>query len=298
MAISQEFSIKDLESFTGIKAHTIRIWEQRYGILTPLRSDGNIRKYSDKDLKWLLNVSFLNQLGYKISRIASMKEQEIHEIIWKHAKTDHPAEMALHTLKLAMIHFDEQLFQEVIGQYTSEHGMESTIRNVFLPFLNEIGNLWLADSICPAQEHFVSGLIRQKLFAAIDGLPPARVDNAMPLVLYLPEHEIHEISMIMLHFLLRHAGRKSIYLGSGVPFEDLERVKQQLGAVHFVSIYTTRSSTFFLPQYMSKISGQFQHSSCKFHMTGAGVSSIQSPDPSLITLYNSVGELKENLDRQ
>jgi DNA-binding transcriptional MerR regulator len=291
MLPTQEFSIKDLETFTGIKAHTIRIWEQRYGILSPERSDTNIRKYTDKDLKTLLNVSLLNNLGFKISRIASMNDSEIRETIGKCAKNEHSEKHYLHMLRIATINYDEHLFREVSDQYIAERGMEMAIRSVFLPFLNEVGNLWLADSICPAQEHFVTALIRQKLFAAIDDLPMEPVGIGDPVVLYLPEHEIHEMSLIMLHFILRKKGKRSIFLGSGVPNEDLLQVQQRLGKVNFVSIFTTKSSTVLLPEYLRKIVALFEQSDSHFYFTGHDMKSIKSPDPSVVSILIDVDQV-------
>lgn len=295
MPVNQEFSIKDLETFTGIKAHTIRIWEQRYGILAPGRTDSNIRKYTDKDLKWLLNVSLLNSLGYKISRIAEMKDEEIVEIISAQTRTECPEKHYLHLLKISMINYDEQLFHDVTDQFIKDEGVEACIRKIILPFLQQVGQLWLADSICPAQEHFVSNLVRQKLFSEIEKLPVPPAKTGKLVVLYLPEHEIHELSLIMLHYLLRAEGRKSIYLGTVVPFDDLVQVSRRLGAVDFVSIFTTLTSSVILPDYIKKIASTFKDSDCHFYVTGLEISEIKSPDSSVISIFKNVDQLKAAL---
>lgn len=289
----QEFTIKELESFTGIKAHTIRIWEQRYGLLAPDRSDTNIRKYTDKDLKFLLNVSLLNNLGYKISQIASMGEEQMKETIGKHAAGNQPEQHFLHMLKISMLNYDEDLFNEVFDAHIAEHGMERTFKEVVIPFMRQIGYLWQADVICPAQEHFISCMVRQKIFSETDKIRLSSKQEHPPLVLYLPELEIHEISLIMMHYLLKQRGFKSVFLGQSVPFEDLLQVAQRLGAVHFVSIFTTNPSTVLVNDYLKKITKHFEDSDCQFHLTGNILHGLKSPDPRIITLYANSEALLE-----
>lgn len=290
----QEFTIKDLENFTGIKAHTIRIWEQRYGLLSPDRSDTNIRKYSDRDLKFLLNVSMLNSLGFKISQIASMSEDQMRETITKHAVNQQPEQHFLHILKISMLNYDEDMFNSVVESYIAENGMERTFKEVVVPFLQQIGILWQANVICPAQEHFISALVRQKIFAEIDKIAPIDRKNHVPVVLYLPELEIHELSLIMIHYLLRLRGYRSIFLGQSVPFEDLLQVQQRLGDVHFVSIFTTNPSTVLITDYLKKIRNQFENLECHFHLTGNNLAGIKTPDPRIVTIYNSSEQLLSN----
>ncbi|MFY7707758.1 MAG: MerR family transcriptional regulator [Flavobacteriales bacterium] len=291
----QEFTIKDLENFSGIKAHTIRIWEQRYGLLAPDRTDTNIRKYTDKDLKFLLNVSLLNNLGYKISQIATMSEDQMREAISRHAAAQQPEQHFLHMLKISMLNYDEELFNEVIEQYINENGMERTFKEVIIPFMKQIGILWQANVICPAQEHFISSMVRQKIFSQIDNLPLIPKTNYVPHVLYLPELEIHELSLIMMHYLLKLRGYRSIFLGQSVPFEDLLQVYQRLGEVKFVSIFTTNPSTVLVPDYLKKITQIFAETGCEFHITGNNLQGIKSPDPSIIHIYSNSEELSRHL---
>lgn len=283
----QEFTIKDLENFTGIKAHTIRIWEQRYGLLSPDRSDTNIRKYSDRDLKFLLNVSLLNSLGFKISQIASMSEDQMRETITKHAANQQPEQHFLHVLKISMLNYDEELFDSVVQNYIAENGMERTFKELIVPFLQQIGILWQANVICPAQEHFISALVRQKIFSEIDKIVPTDRKSHAPVILYLPELEIHELSLIMIHYLLKLRGYRSIFLGQSVPFEDLLQVQQRLGDVHFVSIFTTNPSTVLINDYLKKIRNQFENLNCQFHLTGNNLHGLQSPDPRFINIYSN-----------
>jgi DNA-binding transcriptional MerR regulator len=287
----QEFTIKDLESFTGIKAHTIRIWEQRYGLLAPDRSDTNIRKYTDKDLKFLLNVSLLSNMGYKISQIAQLSENSMRELITKHVATEQPEQHFLHMLKISMLNYDEALFNEVVEKHISDHGLERTFKEMILPSMRQIGYLWQANVICPAQEHFISSLVRQKILSQIDQIKLVPSANSRPVVLFLPDLEIHDISLLMMHYLFKLRGHRSIYLGQSVPFDDLIQVYQRLGDVNFVSIFTTHPSTVLITDYLKKVSKQFSETECQFHLTGNNLYGVKSPDPNIINLYSNAEEL-------
>jgi MerR family transcriptional regulator, light-induced transcriptional regulator len=289
----QEFTIKDLESYTGIKAHTIRAWEQRYGLLSPDRTDSGIRKYSDRDLKFLLNVSLLSNLGFKISNIAQMSEDEIREAIQGHASRDQSEHHLLHILKISMLNYEEDLFNSVIEDSIQKSGLERTFKELFIPFMRQIGFLWQANVICPAQEHFITCLVRQKIFSRIDQLRVPTQLGRRPHVLYLPDLEIHENSLIMLHYILKLRGIRSIFLGQSVPFDDLKQVYQRLGPVTFVSIFTTNPSAVLIPDYFKKIIANFRDSECEFLLTGNNLQGVKTPDPNLITIFNTTEELSQ-----
>lgn len=292
----QEFSIKDLENFSGVKAHTIRIWEQRYKLLSPDRSDTNIRKYSDKDLKLLLNVSLLNSLGYKISKIAEMDEQEINRIIAENTKTDKDENHMMHVLKIAMLNYDEALFNTVCEPYISAHGLEKTYGELFIPFMMQIGFWWRSGAICPAQEHFISGMVRQKLYGELDKLPLNKpVPGQKPFVLYLPELEIHELSLVMAHYALKKAGFTSVLLGQSVPFEDLTEVYHRLGAVEFVTIVTTSPPALLMGDYLKKITNAFRDTDCHFHLAGMSLTGAKSPDINVITIYENAEKMLNSI---
>lgn len=217
------FSIRDLEAFTGVKAHTIRIWERRYGLLRPGRSDTNIRSYSLDDLRTLLNVAYLNDRGVKISRIARMAGDERRQAVLDlAAATDGHQELQA-SLKLAMLTLDGPRFAELLAPLRATLSFERLMREVYLPLLEGVGVLWQADTICPAHEHFVSNLVRSDLIAATAALPPARPGGPV-FVLYLPGQEVHELGLLFADHLLRAAGHRTVYLGQGVPLTDLPRV--------------------------------------------------------------------------
>lgn len=281
-AIVQEFSIKDLEHFTGIKAHTIRAWEQRYGLLEPRRTSTNIRFYTSEDLKRLLNVSLLNQHGHKISRIASMGDQEMHVAIRKLGTVVSSEDHWLGMLKISMLNFDEQLFRSVSKTYEDQSGLSDLMLKLYLPFMGQIGMLWLTSAICPAHEHFVSNLIRQRLFRAVDEIPP--VDAAYSgevFALFLPEREIHDISLMMVHFLLRKAGYKSLFLGQSVPLEDLVQMAPQFPNLTCVAYCTTYPAENGVRDYLRRVVRESTGTSLRFHFAGRVFAGHEAPDARL-----------------
>lgn len=287
----QEYSIKDLETFSGIKAHTIRVWEQRYGILEPSRTSTNIRYYTDADLKKLLNVGLLNQLGFKISRISEMEEEEILEIIREASAKESQEHQFLNMLKISMLNYDEELFYNVTNSYIEEHGVEAAFTRLFIPFLTQVGILWLTNTICPAQEHFISNLIRQKLFALTDKFEGKSTTGEVTHVMYLPQGEIHEISLLLVHFIARKHGYRSLFLGQSVPFEDLFQIVKRYPKVNFVSYSTTTPSTKHISQYLDRINREFQQFDCTFHIAGRMLKGVKSPNSSLISVYDNGADL-------
>ena len=215
------YSISDLAKLTGIKAHTIRIWESRYEIITPERTATNIRYYQDEDLKRLLNIALLNKNGFKISKIARMSEQEIAEKVSAITDVDQAHETQLDALTISMIEMDEYKFDRILQAGILELGFERTMLEIVYPFLDKLSVLWLTGSINPAQESFISYLIRQKLIVAIDQLPLVRQTERPKVILYLPEGERQELSLLFMHYLLRARQYRVIYLGPDAGLSDL-----------------------------------------------------------------------------
>ena len=265
---AQQFSIKDLEHFTGVKAHTIRMWEQRYELLDPKRTSTNIRHYSGEDLKKLLNVRFLMENGFKISKIAEMKGADLISQVDRTQESQGLQSSIFHSLKLSMLHYDEALYRSVVDAYTEEHGLDRTVLDVFLPFLAQIGVLWLTNSICPAQEHFISNLMRQSLQAGVDRLSVQSDEDQAVVVLFLPERETHDISLLFVHYLCTLNGYQLIFLGANVPFEDLLNVAAQFPEAKFVSYCTTHPSPSNAQDYVQKVERQFVGSSNEFYLGG------------------------------
>ncbi len=252
------YTIKDLENFTGIKAHTIRIWEKRYNVVEPKRTDTNIRYYDDEDLKKLLNVSILNKQGYKISSIANLSNQMICEKVLNLAHTNNDVENQIESLVLAMIDLDEQKFDKVFNTAVLNMGFEETILRLVYPFFRKIGLLWLIGTINPAQEHFISNLIRQKLIVAIEGVIEQPAANSKNFLLFLPEGEYHELGLLFYHYILKKHNHKVFYLGESVPYDAIaETAKIKSFDAVLTSIVTSRTKDE-ITDYLNRLSEQFK----------------------------------------
>jgi DNA-binding transcriptional MerR regulator len=250
-----KYSIKELEKLSGIKAHTIRIWEKRHNIIEPSRTDTNIRFYTDEDLKKIINVSMLNNHGIKISRIANMSTDELNKRILELIDSKYESAVHIDQLVIAMIDMEEELFEKTLNTLILRYGFEKTITEIIYPFLEKIGILWQTQNITPAHEHFISNLIRQKIIVAIDGLPiPSKeVDR---ILLFLPEGELHELGLLFFHYLTRKKGYRSYYLGQNVPYEDVLQIYQTIKpTVILTSIISPLSIS--VEDYLKKISQDF-----------------------------------------
>lgn len=224
-----KYSIKDLEKFSGIKAHTIRIWEQRYQLLKPQRTDTNIRYYDDEQLKYLLNVSLLVENGYRISQICSFSQDEFNEtlrdIIDKGypTKEDHQVNSIINELVIAMLDLDERRFEKILSSSLLQRSFEQTLVKIIYPFLKRIGVMWRTGEVSTAQEHFIYQLIRQKIIVAIDGLMIPNSD-AEKYLLFLPKSEFNDLLILLFTYVLKNRGKQCIYLGVDIPFKDLKQV--------------------------------------------------------------------------
>ena len=251
------YSIKDLEKLSGIKAHTIRIWEQRYHLIEPGRTDTNIRYYSDSDLVKLMNVSVLNQNGYKISKISQLNDSQISEIMLNLNNEFPSLSTQTESLVMAMIEIDERHFNQLFEKSVANLGFENTIEQLLFHFLERIGVLWLAGSINPAQEHFITSLIRQKLIAAIDQ-EGVKTEGTHPRILfYLPEGEFHEIGLLYYNYLARKADFEVLYLGTSVPFRDIVRVDEIKPAQILFTSFVTSPGTGVLVEKIKRLKKVF-----------------------------------------
>ncbi|MBJ7880530.1 MerR family transcriptional regulator [Gelidibacter salicanalis] len=247
------FSIKDLENLTGIKAHTIRIWEKRYELLTPERTDTNIRFYNLSHLKKLLNISFLNNNGHKISKIASLSTQEIHQQVRALASEGQLKNHAINTFKLAMLDFDQELFYETYNGLIKTNSFSEVFYDFFLPLLSEIGMLWQTDTITPAHEHFISSLIRQKVLVNTEILQAQnKIEHRNAFVLFLPDNEVHEIGLMFINYELIARGHRSILLGSSVPIISLTDVLPYYQKITFISYFTIKPEKEELSRYLAE----------------------------------------------
>lgn len=295
MKFEANYSIRDLEKLSGIKAHTLRIWEKRYALFEPDRTDTNIRYYSNDDLKRILNISLLNKNGYKISLIAAMKESEIAEKIAaiNLVRTDN--EDLIDTLIVGMIEMNEALFEKSFSSCILKMGFENTIQKVVFPFLNRIGIMWQTGSINPAQEHFVSNIVRQKLIVAIDGTKQGGDKKAPSAVLFLPENELHELSLLFYNYALRTRGFRTIYLGQTVPLPNLERVIEIVKPGYLVCVVTNAFSKKEMTKFFeltARIRGVK-----KILLSGKAVLDQKKKLPSTISLFSNLEELIQQTSR-
>lgn len=286
-----KYSIKDLEKLSGIKAHTIRIWEQRYNLLTPERTNTNIRWYTNEDLKMLLNVSMLYNRGYKISKIAALPKNQIVEEVNKLSETQTTYENQIDNLVIAMVELDEAKFEKIISGNILRIGFAQTIDSIIYPFLKKIGILWQTGSINPAQEHFISNLIRQKIIVAIDGVIPQKHTAPQKIILFLPEGELHELSLLYYHYLLKAAGHAVVYLGQSVPYEDIKRVFEIHQPQALLSVLTQQLKN--TSKFLSNITQDFE--SAKIFLSGAQVVKNASFTAKHIFVFQDAADLMRQI---
>lgn len=283
------YSIKDLERISGIKAHTLRIWEQRYNIISPNRTDTNIRHYSDEDLKSVLNIGILNNCGYKISKIAKMQKEEISASVVEITGNNFDANVQIDNLIIAMTEMDEDRFEKFLSANILRSGFEKTFLEILHPFMVKVGILWLTNSINPAQEHFISNLVRQKLIAAIDGTVIAGNQEAAKCLLYLPENELHEINLLFANLILKKNGFKTIYLGQSVPYSDIKMVCDLHKPEYLITVITCSMSDMSVEEYVHQLSKDFNDQ--KIVLSGYQFSNSSIKLPSRVKLFNSPKEL-------
>jgi len=251
------YSIKDLEKLSGIKAHTLRIWEKRYNLVEPKRTSTNIRFYDDEDLKRILNVALLNRNGIKISHIAELDEGGISDKISDLAKEHPETTNQVDNLVMSMIDLDEKKFEKVLSKSTLHNGFEDTVLHLIYPFFEKIGLLWQTGVVNPAQEHFVSNLIRQKLIAAIDKLVENEKSDAPRFIMYLPEGELHEINLLFYYYLAKKSGLRVIYLGQSVPYNDLTSVANIKPCDYILTSFSSSFNGVDINVYLNHLSQNF-----------------------------------------
>ncbi|MEP1094540.1 MAG: MerR family transcriptional regulator [Cyclobacteriaceae bacterium] len=287
------YSIKDLEHLSGIKAHTIRIWEQRHNLFSPQRTDTNIRFYSDEDLKLILNISLLKNHGIKISKIVQMKTEQIQEQVIQLAESEFVNEDQVSALTVAMIDTNEELFHSIISSNQKKIGFEKTIIDIVYPFFKKIGILWVSSSINPAQEHFISHLIRQRLIVETAQLD--LVSNSESFLLFLPEGELHEISLLFANYLLRARGYKTVYLGQSVPLKDVEEIYHTIEPDYIFTVATSKPNQNKLPDFLKDLKAKFKKS--KVFITGSQVLSCELTFPENVQLIRQFHELDTELEQ-
>lgn len=299
--VKTKFSIKDLESLSGIKAHTIRIWEKRYNLLEPSRTTTNIRTYKLSDLQKLLNVVFLLKNNYKISKIAQNSSKEIAAIVADlvASKRFSNENHATNSFKISMMNFDQNLFYKTYNSLRETKTFSEIFYEVFLPLLHEIGLLWQTDTINPSHEHFIFNLIKQKILINIEKMQR----TVSPLhdqtyALYLPENEIHELGLLFLNYEIVARGHKVIYLGQSIMLENLKYLSINHPNLSFVTYFTVQPPIEEIPKYFEDFNEMFGSQQLKLYVLGAMTNDIDEMKiPENIRIMLSIREFVNTIKK-
>ncbi len=284
------FTIKDLENLSGIKAHTIRIWEQRYSLLSPKRTETNIRYYSNDELQKVLNIALLNKYGYKISHIDRMTMDDMNQKILSLSQVEAQQERIVNNLIRCMANLQMEEFELVLEAYIKSKGIEKAIIQILFPFLERIGVLWLTNHINPAQEHLVTNIIRQKLIVGIDGAN-SLIQSDKTLLLFLPEGEHHELGLLFMHYLLKSRGIKVLYLGANVPLKDVEYVANLKTPDFLYAHLTSVANSFNFEKFL--IGSYNRMPNRKIIVSGVLTQSYKKKVPANFSFKKSLSEVME-----
>lgn len=296
--VKKQFSIRDLENLSGIKAHTIRIWEKRYNLLSPERTSTNIRSYSIGSLQKLLNITLLYNSGHKISKIAKIPEENIplmvREIVAKNSIKNH----SINAFKLAMVNFDQSLFIKTFDNLMLQKSFNEVFNEIFIPLLNELGMLWQTDTISPAHEHFITNLVKQKIIISTERLQrdePLKTDKVF--VPFLPDNEIHEIGLLYINYEIVRSGYKSIYLGQTVPLENLIEVLNYFENVNFISYFTVVPTKDYINKYISEfVETAKKYTKSELWLLGRQTQHIDvKSKPDMVKTFTSIEEIVAHL---
>jgi len=291
--VKSNFSIKNLEHLSGIKAHTIRIWEKRYNLFEPERTDTNIRLYNLENLQKLLNVTLLYNNGYKISKIASLSHQEINENVHKLTINKNADDWSLGLFKLAMINFDQRLFTKTFNDLLEQFSFSEIFKNVFVPLMNELGVLWQTNSISPSHEHFITSLIKQKIHAMCEDLQQnstRRTDRRF--VLFLPDNEIHELGLLYLQYEVLNNGFQCVFLGQSVPIESLSNLIDIGEPITFISYFTIEPAQDKIESYLNTFNSEIiENIDSELWILGYQVQFISDEMPDKMRIFNSIDDV-------
>lgn len=283
------FSISDIENLTGIKAHTLRIWEQRYNLLIPKRKESRHRQYDNEDLKYILRVAFLYHNGYKISRIASLSEDEVKKLALDTTSGKENYQVFVNQLTEASIDFDQPRFDKILHNLILHLGFEKTVIQILFPLLNKIGLLWMTDKVSPAQEHFASAIVVRKILVATDGLDRLPDETSRKVLLFSPEGEHHEIPVLFMQYLLKKNGVFSIYAGKDVRLEVLRDfcLQHRITQLHCHLVTNLLSSD--LNAYLAKLSHAFPDK--EIYFSGPQARKVSSPPANIKVLTDAAAML-------
>lgn len=243
------FTIKDIENLSGVKAHTIRIWEQRYNFLKPSRTETNIRYYTNEELKIILNIALLNKFGFKISHIDKMNASEINRKLYSLSHREAQHDLIVNELIAYMVDLDIDMFEELLDRQIQEKGVEVIINEIIFPFLERVGILWVTNNINPAQERLVTNIIRQKIIAGLETVA-SNIKSDKVALLFLPENEFHELGLLYVYYLLKNKGVRVLYLGANIPLPDLDFVVKAKKPDYLYTHLTAVANNFNIEKLM------------------------------------------------
>jgi DNA-binding transcriptional MerR regulator len=291
--VKNSFSIKNLEHLSGIKAHTIRIWEKRYNLFEPERTDTNIRLYNLENLQKLLNVTLLYNNGYKISKIASFNSQEITENVHKLTINKNADDWSIGLFKLAMINFDQRLFTKTFNDLLEQFSFSEVFKNVFVPLMNELGVLWQTNSISPSHEHFITSLVKQKIHAMCEDLQQKstrRTDRRF--VLFLPDNEIHELGLLYLQYEVLNNGFQCVFLGQSVPIESLNNLVDIGEPITFITYFTIEPTQDKIKAYLNTFNSEIiENIDSELWILGYQVQFMSDEMPDKIRKFKSIDDV-------
>ncbi|WP_293894156.1 MerR family transcriptional regulator [Flavobacterium sp.] len=295
--VKSVFSIKDLENLTGIKAHTIRIWEKRYQVLEPMRTETNIRLYNIENLQKLLNITLLHKHGYKISNISKLSEDKIPQLVNDIISDKSFKNHAISSFKMAMMNFDQVLFLNTYDKLLSEKSFREIFADILIPLLIEIGSLWQTNTISISHEHFITYLVKQKLLINTEKIQyQQNTKNDTIFVLYLPKNEIHDLGLMYLNYEIQLHGYKTIYLGENVPTSSLQDVKKYFNNITYLCYMTVEPNPSAINDYVNEIKTEILTDNSNFWMIGRMVKNVE---PKLInekiTIFTSIEDVAKYL---
>ncbi len=289
-----QYSIKDLEKLSGIKAHTIRMWERRYVVVEPHRTSTNIRFYTDRDLHKIMNIAALGRMGLKISKLAKLTNEELNEKIFDVFQKKSAGNTRIDQLILAMTELDDKKFQNILSNETMNKGFENTIIDLLFPFLDRLGLLWQTGNINTAHECFVLNILRQKLLVAIDGIYSQHDNNSKLVMMFLPKGEFHEIELLFYRYILSKAGHKVIYLGQSIPLEDLTEVTNYKSPEYLFTCINKSYTNTEIKALLNKISSLFPDQI--LFVAGKQILKYTLPSPVNVVKVTSIPDFKIKLN--
>lgn len=284
------FTIKDIENLSGVKAHTIRIWEQRYNFLKPRRTDTNIRYYNNEELKIILNIALLNKSGFKISHINKMDASEINRKLYTLSQQHAQHELVVNELISYMVDLDTDMIEELLDKQIKERGIDKIINEIIFPFLERIGILWVTNNMNPAQERLVTNIIRQKIIAGLEAVD-SNIKSNKTALLFLPEDEFHELGLLYVYYLLKNNGVRVLYLGANIPLEDLAFVVRAKKPDYLYTHLTAIGNNFNIDKFINNVYSKI--SDVPVIISGPITVNYKKSVPPNFQLKKSLQEVKE-----